>query len=175
MVSVVIPGVMDSSALFTTTAYCHWLPPACWRVHQRAQGPKYGFRYWNWHKETSNTFEFVQLEELNVQTVLFLPSVITTLTRVMMSAYALSIPTQNTPVSSNWSPLTFTNSPLRLASIISDLCVFLVLARPSESTKISQVLLESPWHQYFLLYRNCLVSYLQIRMKSPPMCAVICS
>lgn len=104
---------------------------------------------------------------------LFLPSVITTSTEVMTSVYGLSIPTQYTPLSSNLRFVSFTNSPLHPPSTMWDLWLFLVRALFSESTTISHVPLDSPRHQYFLLYRKCFVSYVQIRRNSPPMCAVI--
>lgn len=91
----------------------------------------------------------------------------------MTSVYGLSIPTQYTPLSSNLRSVSFTKSPLLPASTMWDLWLFLVRDLFSESTTISHVLLESPRHQYFLLNRKCLVSYVQIRRNSPPMCAVI--
>lgn len=88
----------------------------------------------------------------------------------MMSAYILSIPTQYAPASSNRRFVTFTNSPLLFKSITWDLCVFRLF---SESATISQLLLEGPLHQYFLLYRKWFMPYLHLRINSPPTWAVI--
>lgn len=102
------------------------------------------------------------------------PSVTTTLTEVMMSAYILSIPIQYASVSSVRRLVTFTNTwkPTLPVSTMWDRCLYRVLATPSESSSTSQVFLEAPRHQYFLLYRK-LWWYLQAIMNSPPICALI--